>query len=130
MMTISDDRYEELKQKFVRDRGYWSPIWDGLLRLDPEFFDAYCDFTSVPWRNGTLPPKMKEFIYIAIDASTTHLYEPGLRIHIRNALDHGATVAEIMEVLELVSGLGIHACTLGVPVLLEEAELRRTAEPT
>ena len=29
---------------------------------------------------------------------------------------------EIMEVLELVSVLGIHSCTLGVPVLLEELE--------
>jgi hypothetical protein len=27
-----------------------------------------------------------------------------------------------MEVLELVSVLGIHACTLGVPVLMEELE--------
>ena len=47
-----------------------------------------------------------------IDAATTHLYEPGLRQHIRNALRYGATKEEIMEVLELVSVLGIHACTL------------------
>ena len=63
---------------------------------------------------------MKELIYIAIDAATTHLYEPGLRQHMRNALNYGATKEEIMEVLELVSVLGIHACTLGVPVLIEE----------
>ena len=60
--------------------------------------------------------------YTAIDAATTHLYEPGLRTHIRNALRYGATKEEIMEVLELVSVLGIHSCTLGVPVLLEELE--------
>ena len=59
-------------------------------------------------------------IYIAIDASTTHLYEPGLRQHIQNALRHGASKEEIMEVYELTSVLGIHTCTLGVPVLLEE----------
>ena len=74
----------------------------------------------MPWRHGPLPPKVKEFIYIAIDAATTHLYEPGLRQHIQNALRHGATAEEIMEVYELTSVLGIHACTLGVPVLLEE----------
>lgn len=33
-------------------------------------------FSSVPWKHGTLPPKVKEFIYIAIDAATTHLYDP------------------------------------------------------
>lgn len=74
----------------------------------------------MPWQKGPLEPKMKELIYIAIDAATTHLYEPGLRQHMRNALKYGATKEEIMEVLELVSVLGIHACTLGVPVLLEE----------
>jgi hypothetical protein len=49
-------------------------------------------------------------------------YEPGLRQHIQNALRHGATREEIMEVYELTSVLGIHTCTLGVPVLLEELE--------
>ena len=39
-------------------------------------------------------------IYIAIDASTTHMYEPGLKVHIRNALKYGATKAEIMEVYQ------------------------------
>jgi alkylhydroperoxidase/carboxymuconolactone decarboxylase family protein YurZ len=38
----------------------------------------------------------------------------------RNALRHGATSQEIMEVLQLVSVLGIHSATLGVPILLEE----------
>jgi alkylhydroperoxidase/carboxymuconolactone decarboxylase family protein YurZ len=48
------------------------------------------------------------------------LYEPGLRIHIRNALKHGATKEELMEVFELVSVLGMHSITMGVPVLIEE----------
>ena len=65
---------------------------------------------------------MKEFIYIAIDAATTHLYEPGLRIHIQNALKYGATVQEIMEVYQLISVLGMHTFTMGIPVLLDELE--------
>ena len=75
----------------------------------------------MPWKYGTLPPKIRELIYVAIDAATTHLYLPGLRTHIRNALAHGATVEEIMEVLQLTSALGIHTITEGVPVLLDEA---------
>lgn len=111
---------QELKDRFVEARGYWSPLWDGLLRLDPDFFEAYLHFSSVPWKSGVLEPKIKELIYIAIDASTTHLYEPGLRQHVQNALGYGATKEEIMEVYELTSVLGIHTCTMGVPVLLEE----------
>jgi alkylhydroperoxidase/carboxymuconolactone decarboxylase family protein YurZ len=116
------ERQKALRDDFIEKRGYWNAFWDGLLTLDADFFEAYLAFSGVPWRNGPLEPKVKELIYIAIDAATTHLYEPGLRQHIRNALGHGATKEEIMEVLELVSVLGIHACTLGVPVLLEELE--------
>jgi alkylhydroperoxidase/carboxymuconolactone decarboxylase family protein YurZ len=110
----------ELRERFVSERGYWNQFWEGLLSLDQEFFEAYLNFSAVPWRKGVLEPKIRELIYTAIDASTTHLYEPGLRQHIRNALGYGATKEEIMEVLELTSVLGIHTCTLGVPVLMEE----------
>ncbi|MDR0359591.1 MAG: carboxymuconolactone decarboxylase family protein, partial [bacterium] len=106
-----DERRKELRDRFIEARGYWSEMWDGLLELDPDFFEAYLRFSSVPWGAGPLPPRVKELIYVAIDASTTHLYEPGLRQHIRNALSHGATSAELMEVLELTSVLGIHTCT-------------------
>ena len=116
------ERQERLKEEFVQRRGYWNGFWDGLLLLDADFFEAYLQFSGVPWKNGTLEPKIRELIYIAIDASTTHLYEPGLRQHIQNALHHGATKDEIMEVYELTSVLGIHTCTLGVPVLLDELE--------
>jgi alkylhydroperoxidase/carboxymuconolactone decarboxylase family protein YurZ len=117
-----DQRRAQLKREFEERRGYWSPFWDGLLMLDADFFEAYLNFSSVPWKKGPLEPKVKEFIYIAIDASTTHLYEPGLRIHLQNALKYGATPEEIMEVYELVSVLGMHTCTMGVPVLVDELE--------
>ena len=117
-----DERRQRIRQNFVKERGYWAPFWDGLLELDPDFFEKYLEFSAVPWRNGHLEPKVKELIYTAIDASTTHLYEPGLRQHIANAIGYGATKEEIMEVLELVSVLGIHTCTVGVPILLEELE--------
>jgi alkylhydroperoxidase/carboxymuconolactone decarboxylase family protein YurZ len=115
-----DARQQELKATFIKNRGYWNEFWDGLLLLSPEFFEAYLNFSSVPWKSGPLEPKIKEFIYIAIDASTTHLYEPGLRIHIENALKYGATKEEIMEVFQLTSVLGMHTCTMGVPALIEE----------
>ena len=117
-----DDEARALKARFREVRGYWSPFWDSLLALSPEFFDAYLTLSSVPWTHGVLEPKVKEFIYIAIDAATTHLYLPGLRIHMRNALAHGATRDEIFEVLMLVSAIGIHACNEGVPMLVEEVE--------
>ncbi|MFB9831897.1 carboxymuconolactone decarboxylase family protein [Actinoallomurus acaciae] len=113
-------RQEELKAEFTANRGYWHAFWDGLLELDPELFAAYVDFSSVPWKTGTLEPKVKELVYTAFDASATHLYVPGLKLHMRNAVRLGASTEEIMEVLEIVSVVGIHAATVGVPILAEE----------
>jgi alkylhydroperoxidase/carboxymuconolactone decarboxylase family protein YurZ len=121
-----DDRREALKQDFRKNRGYWHETFDGLLELDPEFFQAYLDFSSVPWRTGVLPPKIKELIYCAFDASATHLYLPGLKLHMRNAIGYGATAHEIMEVLEIVSTIGIHGAAVAAPIL-EEAWAARGA---
>lgn len=130
-MTLST-RQEEIKAEFIRVRGTWGPTWEGILRLDPEFLQAYLDFSAVPWRKNHLDDKTKEFMYIAVDAAATHLYEPGIRQHIKAALAVGATPQEIMEVLELTSTLGIHAMNIGVPLLvqvLEEQGLRSGPAP-
>lgn len=112
---------ERLKAEFTETRGYWHPFWDEMLELDPEMFEAYVAFSAVPWRTGTLSPKVKELIYIAFDCAATHLYVKGLKLHIENAIDHGATKEEILEVMELASVIGIHAVTEGAPVLAETA---------
>jgi alkylhydroperoxidase/carboxymuconolactone decarboxylase family protein YurZ len=117
---------QRLKAEFIAARGYWSETWDKVLTLSPDYFEAYAEFSSVPWKHGTLEPKIKEFIYIAIDSATTHLHEAGTRTHMANALKLGATPAEIMEVLALTSVLGVHTMAVGVPALL--AELKRAEE--
>jgi alkylhydroperoxidase/carboxymuconolactone decarboxylase family protein YurZ len=80
-----------------------------------------------PMLAGVLDPKTVEFIAIAVDASCTHLYAPGVRRHIRKALDLGATQEEIAAVLQLTSVLGIHTMSLGAPMLLEELAAREAA---
>ena len=80
-----------IKEEFIKHRGYWSGFWEDLLALDPDFLEIYQKFSSLPWQRGHLEPKVKEFVYIAIDVATTPL-QPGLRIHIQNAPRYGATV--------------------------------------
>ncbi|MBO3747365.1 carboxymuconolactone decarboxylase family protein [Streptosporangiaceae bacterium NEAU-GS5] len=117
-----DARREKLKADFAERRGYWHTFWDGLLELDPDLFEAYLGFSGVPWTTGVLEPKIKELVYIAFDASATHLYVPGLKLHMRNAVRYGATAEEIMEVLAIVSVIGIHAATVAAPILIEELD--------
>lgn len=119
-----DEYQERLKEEFTKTRGYWHSFWDEMLELDPELFEAYTEFSSVPWRTGVLPPKIKELVYVAFDTAATHLYVKGLKLHIENAIGYGATVGEILEVMEIASVLGIHAVTTAAPILDEESRRR------
>src|SRR5664279_4270447 len=87
-----DDRREQLKQRWVDRRGSWTSYWEDMLRLDPDFFEAYLNFYLVSVNKGTIPTKYRELIYIAVDAVTTSLYQPGWRHHLQQAFANGATV--------------------------------------
>ena len=115
-----DANQERIKAEFTENRGYWHSFWDEMLELDPDLFETYTAFSSVPWKSGTLSPKVKELVYIAFDTAATHLYMPGLKLHIENAIGYGATAQEILEVMEIASVIGIHAATTAVPILVEE----------
>ena len=53
----------------------------------------------------------------ALDVAATHLYGPGIKIHMRNALRHGATAKEITETIEIASVIGIHGALIASPML-------------
>ncbi len=106
--------------------GEWNPAWDRMAEMDPEWVESFMDMAFKPRLRGVLEPKVWELIAIAVDAACTHLYGPGVRRHIRKALELGATKEEIMAVLEGVAVLGIHSCALGFPILAEELDAHST----
>lgn len=65
---------------------------------------------------------MKELIYCAFDAAATHLYVPGLKLHMHNALGYGASPEEVMEVLEIATQLSLHTAHLAMPILETEVK--------
>ncbi|WP_068796607.1 carboxymuconolactone decarboxylase family protein [Pseudonocardia sp. HH130630-07] len=113
-----------VRAKFETARGFWDPLWDPVLDADPNLLDAYIDLSSVPWQDGTLSPKERELVYVAMNASTTHLYEIGVRVHLRNAIGYGATPAEAMAVLAVVSEVGGHTVMSVLPLLADELAAR------
>jgi alkylhydroperoxidase/carboxymuconolactone decarboxylase family protein YurZ len=66
--------------------------------------------------------QVKELIYCAFDVAATHLYQPGLKLHIKNALGYGASPEEIMEVLELATLLSVHTLEVATPILEQYAQ--------
>ena len=112
----------------LRASGAWNPLWEPFYTLDPGWTESFFDMATRPLRSGVLDPKTVEFLAIAVDAACTHMYGPGVRRHIRKALDLGATREEIAAVLQLTSVLGIHSMSLGAPILLEEIERAAQAQ--
>ena len=95
---------------------------DPFFELDPVFTDEFMAMGAGIYKSGVMSPKEVELLSIALDASFTHLYAPGTRRHIKNALRAGATMEEIMEVLKLCVVQGIQTFNLGLPILAEELE--------
>ncbi|WP_261535329.1 carboxymuconolactone decarboxylase family protein [Burkholderia multivorans] len=112
-----DSAFDKVRTEFCERRGYWSDELQGMVRSSPAFFDGYTAFSSAPWQTAALPPVVKELLYVAIDVSTTHLFEPGVRIHMRNALRYGATPAQVLQVMQIVSCVGMQSFLLGAPHL-------------
>jgi len=109
--------------------GQWNAAWDPFFELDPTWTDEFMATGAGIYGSGVMPAKETELLSIAFDASYTHMYAPGTRRHIHNALKAGATVEEIMEVLKLCVVQGVQACNLGVPILGEELARQSATRP-
>jgi alkylhydroperoxidase/carboxymuconolactone decarboxylase family protein YurZ len=101
--------------------------WDSMALTQLREWDAawtmYCvRMTTNPWTNAVLPREFIELVSLALNAACTNLNSDGTRRHIRAALDAGATRDEVLMVLKMASLLSIHSCSLGAPILLEEAK--------
>ncbi|MFO1058605.1 MAG: carboxymuconolactone decarboxylase family protein [Dongiaceae bacterium] len=99
--------------------------WDAALRQlrdwDPTWAEA-CDRVAMdPWRSGVLSRKLVELISLGLNAACTNLNADGTRRHLHAALDAGASRDEILLILKCATVMALHSCSLGAPILLEEA---------
>ncbi len=107
----------------TEETGPWGSSALAQFRVwEPAWVDRCLEMSRDPWTSGVLPRKDVELISIAVNAACTNLSAEGTRRHIRGALGAGATRDEILMVLKIASLLSIHTCSLGAPILLEEAK--------
>jgi alkylhydroperoxidase/carboxymuconolactone decarboxylase family protein YurZ len=107
----------------AHDNGTWDPPALVQLReLDSAWAEQCLAMSTNPWTSSILPRKTVELVALAWCSACTNLNVEGTRRHIRGALDAGATQAEVLMVLKMASLLAIHTCSLGAPILLEEAK--------
>jgi alkylhydroperoxidase/carboxymuconolactone decarboxylase family protein YurZ len=107
--------------------------WDSALALlrewEPAWAETCVQMTTNPWTTGVLSRKFIELVSVGLNAACTNLNPDGTRRHIRAALAAGATRDEILFVLKCATVMSIHSCSLGAPILLEEAKAAGV-EPT
>src|SRR5579871_2522103 len=99
-----------------------SEAFGRLAEWDRLWSDAATRMAGDPWRSGVLSRKLVELVSLAINVACTNLNAEGTRRHIRGALDAGASRDEILFVFKCASVMAIHSCSLGAPILLEEAK--------
>ena len=104
------------------ETGPWDEALATLREWDHEWANVCARMTTNPWTSGVLSGKTVELIGVALNAACTNLNPEGTRRHIRAALKAGASREEILMVLKMASVLAIHSCSLGAPILLEEAK--------
>ena len=108
--------------KAVSEAGLWDSSHEQLRVWDPIWAEACEKMATNPSRGNVLSRKLIELIGVALNAACTSLNPEATRRHIRAALEAGATRDEILFVLKCATVLSIHSCSLGAPILLEEAK--------
>jgi alkylhydroperoxidase/carboxymuconolactone decarboxylase family protein YurZ len=95
-------------------------------RLDPEYFQrvkALFHHSHFAREGARLPEKFKQMLVMAV-AAASHQRE-GIQIHMRRALEAGASQEEILEALEAIAiPSGFPALWYGALVLEEEMAAR------
>ena len=80
-------------------RGYLHPGHEFLAKTDPDFLESYNGlYDSSLGKSNLLSIKVKEFIAIALLAQQG--YDAAVELHIKRAMQNGATPEEIVEALE------------------------------
>lgn len=94
---------------------------------DPAWADLFARMARSPWQGDVLPRKLVELVSLAVNIACTNLNADGTRRHISGALDAGASRDEIPFVIKCASAMAIRSCSLGAPILLEEAQVATPA---
>lgn len=101
---------QELWDQYVGERKQWATMrrhvpnfLESLLHLSPAAFEAFFQYCAVPWKTSNLSVLTKELISAACDASPSHRYLPGMRMHLENAISLGAGRRQVCDTMRIAS---------------------------
>lgn len=114
-----DEERAGLRSRLQGDDPYWGDFdreipgfLDALLEHSPDAYQAFFAYCALPWRSGTVRGRLKELIAMACDATPTHRYLPGVRLHLTNAVRLDAGRIAVRRALDIAAAAPSHP---GVP---------------
>ncbi len=106
-----------------------SEAWKAFGREDPTLHTAYEALADAAWQGGGLSAVTKQLLLVAAVGTASEPDRNALQAQVRNALEAGASRAQVREVLAVASILGVHSCIIGTPILLDEMVKLGLAKP-
>ena len=110
-----DEASQALWDRRIGDDPYWVAMeaempgfLRGLMALSSDGFDAFFQYCAVPWKTRRVTALTKELAAMACDASVSHRYRAGLRLHLLNAVKLGAGRLAVLETLDLAAAAPLH----------------------
>ena len=115
---------QQLLQKYKKAYGQ-VPEWaETVGQIMPELLEPWLGLRSQVMVDGALPRKVKELILLGINL--VRRYPPGVELHLKSAMDAGATKEEIMETIATaILSSAAPAIFNGPQVLKAELEKRK-----
>jgi alkylhydroperoxidase/carboxymuconolactone decarboxylase family protein YurZ len=121
-------RIQKLLAEMEKERGYVSLAKNYVATVDPDFMEAYNNLYNNGLRAGkALPVKYRELVAIAILSYRTR--ENAVYLHMKRAMQHGATFRELLDAVEtsIIPGGGptFDTGTQALMTILEEEKEKK-----
>lgn len=117
-----DKERQEIKDMVVAaGRGPFTGWWAHLLEFSPQSLLHIHRLQEVAESDGPISSMMRHLIWVVADLALMHLYPRGAGIHVRIALEEGATLRQVVEAFEIATVVSIRGQRVGLPIILEAA---------
>lgn len=121
-MDIDEEREQLQSDVRAAGRGPFTGWWAELLKWSPSTLRNVHEYALLAESDGKLGERMRHLVWLVADTVVTHLYPRGAGVHARLAIEHGATVRQIIEALEIAAYVGGRSYRIGLPIIIETVQ--------
>lgn len=117
-----DKERQEIRDMVVAaGRGPFTGWWAELLKFSPQSLLHIHRVQEICEQDGPISPAMRHLIWVVADLALMHLYPRGAGIHVRIALEEGATFRQVIQAFEIATVVSFRGQRNALSIILEAA---------